>query len=1105
MGDPARILLIGDNHGLLDPVAHRLRTAGFEVSEAESGLDGLRLAHDGRPDLVLLDLVLPDIDAVQVCQRIKESEPLLGPFVVVLSNAGSSSERRAQALEAGAEGCMLLPVSERELLAHVGAVIRLQHMQKALRESEERFRLLAENATDVVWMTDLELNPIYVTPSVERLRGYTAEEALEQSMEDTLTPESWQRAHKAFEEGWALETSEDRDPTRVRTLELEYRRKDGSTVWAESKMSYLRDQNRIPIAIVGVTRDISARKRAEDALRRERDLLDRVMETSPVGITLIDRQGQIIFANAQAEHVLGLSRDEIVQRAYNAPEWRITDYEGGTFPDEQLPFRRVMDTGQVVMDVRHAIEWPDGRRSLLSINAAPLVNDMGEIEGIVAALEDVTEQVQADEAMRQSERKFRSIFEAMPVGMYMYRLEEGERLVLTDHNPAAKEILGIEGSELQGRTFEVAFPEVRGKEVAKLFRRLAGEGGIWHVEEFDYEDERFSGIFDVLAFQTTPDNVVVAFQDITERKQAAEALRRHTEQLEALREVWLDLTTELNLDVLLHSIVSRAMELLNCTVGGLYLYHPHRDALELAVIIGMEQDVLGTGLQQGEGLAGKIWETGQPLVVDDYGGWEGRSAAFEGRNLVAVAGVPVYWGEEFLGVLDLAADAPGVFAQADAELLELFAAQASIAIKNAQLFRAEQGRRQEAEALRQASLVLGRTLDQDVVLGQLLEQIGTVIEYDSANVMWIEDGIARITHHRGYERAGTVEATTSLRLRVAEIPSLCRMATLRQPCIVPDTGKDPDWVSFEASRWIRSWAGAPIVVRDEVVAFLCLDSGTPGYYSTEHQDLLSAFAAHAAIAIENAQLLSEAQSAYDELQRAQAQLVQSAKMAAVGELAAGVAHELNNPLTSVLGFAQVLMRSIPPDDPGYENLVTIANEALRARDIVRDLLAFSQQTTSSHEPANINQVVGNTLSLIRRQFEASDVTVQEDLADDLPLVFLATGRIKQVFLNLFTNALQAMPNGGRLTVSSRWVEDEVVVRVTDTGDGIPEEHLPRIFEPFYTTKPVGQGTGLGLSVSLGIVQEHGGRIEVESWPGEGSAVAVWLPVATVFEEAGDGE
>jgi signal transduction histidine kinase len=228
-------------------------------------------------------------------------------------------------------------------------------------------------------------------------------------------------------------------------------------------------------------------------------------------------------------------------------------------------------------------------------------------------------------------------------------------------------------------------------------------------------------------------------------------------------------------------------------------------------------------------------------------------------------------------------------------------------------------------------------------------------------------------------------------------------------------------------------------------------------------------------------------------------------MAAVGELAAGVAHELNNPLTSVLGFAQVLMRSIPPDDPGYENLVTIANEALRARDIVRDLLAFSQQTTSSHEPANINEVVGNTLSLIRRQFEASDITVQEDLADDLPLVFLATGRIKQVFLNLFTNALQAMPNGGRLMVSSRRVEDEVVVRVTDTGDGIPEEHLPRIFEPFYTTKPVGQGTGLGLSVSLGIVQEHGGRIEVESWPGEGSAVAVRLPVATVFEEAGDGE
>jgi PAS domain S-box-containing protein len=1000
---------------------------------------------------------------------------------------------------------MLLPVSTRELLAQVGAVIRLRQMQKALRESEERFRLLAENATDVVWMADLELNPIYITPSVERLRGYTAEEALEQSMEETLTPESWRRAHKAFEEGWALETSEDRDPTRVRTLELEYKRKDGSTVWAESKMSYLRDQNRIPIAIVGVTRDISARKRAEDALRRERDLLDRVMETSPVGITLIDRQGQIIFANAQAERVLGLGRDEIVQRAYNAPAWRITDYEGGPFPDEQLPFRRVMDAGEVVMDVRHAIDWPDGRRKLLSINAAPLLNSLGEIEGIVAALEDVTERVAADGAVRQSERKFRSIFEAMPMGMYTYRLEEGQRLVLTDYNSAAEEILGIKGSELQGKTFESAFPEVRGGEPAEQFRRIAVEGGIWHVDEFEYEDERFSGIFDVLAFQTTQDNVVVAFQDITERKQAAEDLRRHTEQLEALREAWLDLTTELNLDVLLHSIVSRAMELLDCTVGGLYLHQPDRDVLELAVIIGMEQDVLGVGLQRGEGLAGRIWETGEPLVVDDYGQWEGRSAAFEGRNLAAVAGVPVYWSEEFLGVLDLAAEAPGVFAQDDAELLELFAAQASIAIKNAQLFRAEQGRRQEAEALRQASLVLGRTLDQDVVLGQLLKQIGTVIAYDGANVMWIEDGMARISHHRGYEQAGTAEAISSLCLPVAEIPGLHQMATSHQPCLVPDTRKDPTWVRLDVTGWIYSWAGAPIVVRDEVVAFLCLDSATPGYYSTEHQDLLAAFAAHAAVAIENAQLLSETQLAYKELQKAQAQLVQSAKMAAVGELAAGVAHELNNPLTSVLGFAQVLMRSISPDDPGYENLVTIAQEALRARDIVRDLLVFSQQTASTQELADVNEVIRNTLSLIRRQFETSGVAVQENLADDLPTLFLATGRIKQVFLNLFTNALQAMPNGGRLMVSSRLVEDEVLVRIADTGSGIPEEHLSRIFEPFFTTKPVGQGTGLGLSVSLGIVQEHGGRIEVESLPGEGSTVGVWLPVTAGFEEAGDGE
>jgi PAS domain S-box-containing protein len=142
-------------------------------------------------------------------------------------------------------------------------------------------------------------------------------------------------------------------------------------------------------ALLGIIED---EKQAEAALQRERALLSRIMETSPVGITMVSRDGQVTFANPQTEKVLGLTKDTITQRAYNAPDWRITDYEGNPFPDDQLPFQRVMSTQQPVHDVQHAIVWPDGRRVLLSINGAPLLDEAGKIESVVCTIEDVTEQ-----------------------------------------------------------------------------------------------------------------------------------------------------------------------------------------------------------------------------------------------------------------------------------------------------------------------------------------------------------------------------------------------------------------------------------------------------------------------------------------------------------------------------------------------------------------------------------------------------------------------------------------------------------------------------------------------------------------------------------------
>ncbi|HEY4491011.1 MAG TPA: PAS domain-containing protein, partial [Acidobacteriota bacterium] len=155
--------------------------------------------------------------------------------------------------------------------------------------------------------------------------------------------------------------------------------------------------------------DVTERKKIEAEIRRERDLNARTMETSPIGITVVDADGKITFANSRAEEILGLSKDDIQQREYNAPSWRITDFDGKPFPDEQLPFRRVATTKKPAIDVQHAIEWPDGRRILLSINAAPLFSNNGEFDGMVASLDDITERMRTELLLALESRIFQKV------------------------------------------------------------------------------------------------------------------------------------------------------------------------------------------------------------------------------------------------------------------------------------------------------------------------------------------------------------------------------------------------------------------------------------------------------------------------------------------------------------------------------------------------------------------------------------------------------------------------------------------------------------------------------------------------------------------------
>ena len=237
----------------------------------------------------------------------------------------------------------------------------------------------------------------------------------------------------------------------------------------------------------------------------------------------------------------------------------------------------------------------------------------------------------------------------------------------------------------------------------------------------------------------------------------------------------------------------------------------------------------------------------------------------------------------------------------------------------------------------------------------------------------------------------------------------------------------------------------------------------------------------------------------------QQQLIQSEKLSAIGELIAGIAHELNNPLTGVMGYSQLLQLRKDLDDRAKENLLKINNLALRCQKIVQNLLSFARKQKPERTLSDINEILEKTVELRSYELQVNNIEITRDLDRDLPKTIADAHQLQQVFLNVLTNAEQAMLEAhgkGCLTIRTRadLQKERIVVEIIDDGPGIPETYLTKIFDPFFTTKDVGKGTGLGLSLSYGMIKEHGGNIYARSRLGEGSTFVIELPIITRLQE-----
>lgn len=320
---------------------------------------------------------------------------------------------------------------------------------------------------------------------------------------------------------------------------------------------------------------------------------------------------------------------------------------------------------------------------------------------------------------------------------------------------------------------------------------------------------------------------------------------------------------------------------------------------------------------------------------------------------------------------------------------------------------------------------------------------------------------------------------------------------------VPDVSRDRRFVPSGDGRPFISMMAAPLRLGERRIGTLTVDSQEVDAFSDSDSRLLMTLATQAAAAIENARLVSDLQESLEHLKETQAQLVQSEKLSALGQLIAGVAHELNNPLTAILGYTQLLQISDRFDKEAQRDLQRVHAQAQQAAEIVENLLTFARQHKAERQYADVNEIIERTLELRSYQLHIDNIDVVTALEEDLPHTMVDASQIQQVLLNLVNNAQDVMiehDGGGTLTIRSQTKGDRIRVSVTDTGPGLLPEAEKHLFEPFFTTKEVGKGTGLGLSICFGIVEGHNGRIWAENAPGEGATFIIELPIVAPKEE-----
>ena len=382
----------------------------------------------------------------------------------------------------------------------------------------------------------------------------------------------------------------------------------------------------------------------------------------------------------------------------------------------------------------------------------------------------------------------------------------------------------------------------------------------------------------------------------------------------------------------------------------------------------------------------------------------------------------------------------------------------------------------------------------DKLLKQILDTTLELLRADTGSLMLIEEKTQtlKIKVSRGLDK----KIADMVAIKVGEKVAGWVAKEGKPLLLLGGLKNDPRFSNLSEKKEIKSSITVPLKLEDRVIGVLSVNNvHSDALFSESDLAVLSLLANQASISIWNIRLYEEARKANKDLMAAETQLIASEKMAALGQFSTGIAHEINNPLTAILGNAQYLMDSVSKGSYGAEELQEIKDAAEFASRIIERVFDYCRPSEYKKESLDINNIAGRIIDLVKSQFERQHIKINLKLAADLARAVINPDELQEVFLNIILNAKTAMPDGGTLTIQTRNVETDSVVeiRISDTGRGIPENIQGKIFDPFFTTKRPGSA-GLGLSICQRIVNNYKGTIRAVSAPGAGATFIVTLPI-----------